>query len=172
MLAAKIGHRHTVFALFQYRQYLNVTKSRFLHLILLVYKRPEKSSFQAVGFSGPLPWQHAVDGDFGRAGNSTERVCNFEVSGTHTYFAGDVGAWVHNPKPAIHLKNGGKADFKSPITKDDLKNFSTGELEDALDILLHSKCVRGAAGPSDAGHNAQIVFEKQTIKLIKDKLGR
>ena len=27
---------------------------------------------------------------------TTERVYNFEVSGTHTYFAGDVGAWVHN----------------------------------------------------------------------------
>ena len=28
--------------------------------------------------------------------NTTERVYNFEVDGTHTYFAGDVGAWVHN----------------------------------------------------------------------------
>ena len=27
---------------------------------------------------------------------TTERVCNFEISGTHNYFAGDVGAWVHN----------------------------------------------------------------------------
>ena len=27
---------------------------------------------------------------------TTERVFNFEVAGTHTYFAGDVGAWVHN----------------------------------------------------------------------------
>ena len=29
---------------------------------------------------------------------TTERVYNFEVSGTHTYFAGDVGAWVHNAR--------------------------------------------------------------------------
>ena len=36
---------------------------------------------------------------------TTERVYNFEVEGTHTYFAGDVGAWVHNGK----FKEAGRA---------------------------------------------------------------
>ena len=35
---------------------------------------------------------------------TTERVYNFEVEGTHTYFAGDVGAWVHNASSAGRLQ--------------------------------------------------------------------
>lgn len=38
---------------------------------------------------------------------TTERVYNFEVSGTHTYFAGDVGAWVHNAKGGKNSSAGG-----------------------------------------------------------------
>ena len=30
---------------------------------------------------------------------TTERVYNFEVEGMRNYFAGDVGAWVHNAPP-------------------------------------------------------------------------
>ena len=38
---------------------------------------------------------------------TTERVYNFEVEGTHNYFAGDVGAWVHNAKGGKNSSAGG-----------------------------------------------------------------
>jgi hypothetical protein len=54
---------------------------------------------------------------------ASERVYNFEVSETHSYFAGDLGAWVHNGFGAYRFrvpsKIGGKKEWY--VGKGDLK---------------------------------------------------
>ena len=64
---------------------------------------------------------------------TTERVYNFEVEGTHTYFAGDVGAWVHNAFTGGDFCDA-LGNFRNKLRRDSEGNiFSPDFLHDELE---------------------------------------
>ena len=91
---------------------------------------------------------------------TTERVCNFEVEGTHTYFAADVVAWVHNA-------GGGRG--RPAIPGDPFSPTSVSNRQKLNDILYPdapTDCIVGAPPKLD-----KFELEKTTLGRILDALG-
>ena len=97
---------------------------------------------------------------------TTERVCNFEVSGTHNYFAGDVGAWVHNDSNGILPGINPKRPRPAPFIPDD--PFSPESQRNRRNFENRSRGTSCSVGPP--AKLQQFELEKTTLGRIADAL--